>query len=516
MDARHTHGGVHLMDLNVHELRDLLQRQAVTPVDTIEACLARIAEREPSVCAFRHVAQELARAEAAAQAAALRRGGQVGPLAGVPIAVKDLEDVRGMPTTSGLQTSPAAPAVRDSVQVGRLRRAGAIVVGKTNTSADGFSAVTRNLLGPPSRNPWALDRSPGGSSGGSAAAVAARMVPWATSSDGGGSIRIPCSLTGCFGVKPTRGLIPFETPPGGVAPWLRHSVVGPTVRCVRDAAIYLDVTAGYDARDPDSAVSRQDGSTSRYEDAVAPAPGAAVPLRVGFAEGIVPGLASQPDVRGQIKSCMARVRGMLSDVYGDSGHRVECVDFGEDVSLPQFGRDWTYAVGAYRLARFRRAGLTAPEKADKIDRAITSAWPAVEDAFSLEAQAALFAKIADCNARLARVFERCDVLVAPSLGLEAYPANGPAALVALGEAAARNDSTDPFQVMMPLNYSGHPAAVIRAGFSDSGLPCAVQLIADRGREDRLLAVAALYERTYRCFSSWPSWPFRAVARSSKL
>jgi Asp-tRNA(Asn)/Glu-tRNA(Gln) amidotransferase A subunit family amidase len=190
-------------------------------------------------------------------------------------------------------------ATTDSIQVGRLRRAGAIVVGKTNTPADGHIAITKNLLGPPSCNPWALDRSPGGSSGGAAAAVAARMVPWATASDGGGSIRIPATLTGTFGHKvrntlcfplllhhfllrhlpegysrisnlnhyvsahlhsmyngwcwgwwvvdrqPTRGLIPIQTAEGGVQSWLRTTVMGPITRCTRDAAIYLDFTAGW-------------------------------------------------------------------------------------------------------------------------------------------------------------------------------------------------------------------------------------------------------------------------------
>lgn len=491
----------------------------ITPTDAIEACLARISERDPSVHAFLFVAHESARAEAHAQTVALQNGERLGSLAGIPIAVKDLEDVRGMPTTFGLKTSSSSPASHDSVQVARLRRAGAIVVGKTNTPADGFAAVTKNLLGPPSKNPWALDRSPGGSSGGSAAAVAGGMVPWATSSDGGGSIRIPASLTGCFGLKPTRGLIPQQIPVDGIAPWLRHAVVGPTTRCVRDAAIYLDTTVGYDSRDPDSAVNFNHGVGTQYEDAVLEAldakyPSGVLPSRIGFLDCLVSGLASQPDVTSQVKGCMLRVRQLIREAFGN---KIELVELEQgDISIPHFGKEWTDAVGAYRLARFTKAGLTQPEQAAQIDKGITAAWPRIRDAFTLEAQGNVFAKIAACNEQLARIFERCDILITSSLGMEAYPANGPPNFVALGETSPRIDETDPFQVMMPLNYSGHPGAVVRAGFSESGLPCAVQIIGERGREDQILSIAALYESKYGCFQAWPSWPFAEVASKSRL
>ena len=195
-----------LMDLSVWRLQQLVAQRLRSPTQIIQACIARIQEREPQVNAFLHLATTQALTEAAIQTARISAGQQLGPLAGIPLAVKDLEDVARMPTSHGLALPPET-ASSDSVQVQRLRAAGAIVVSKTNTPADGWTAITKNLLGPPSRNP-------GGSSGGSAAAVAAGMVPWATGSDDGGSIRIPATLCGVVGVKPTRGLIPLPAPLG--------------------------------------------------------------------------------------------------------------------------------------------------------------------------------------------------------------------------------------------------------------------------------------------------------------
>merc|ERR1719159_768423 len=167
-------GGRHLMDMYVWELRDLVQSGKVTPSAVVSACFERIQERDPPLRAFVHVAKDQAMAEAAQQTARLQRGEKLGPLAGIPIGVKDLENVKGMPTTMGhlLYGNPPPPAKDDSIQVARLRAAGAIVVGKTNTPAEGYKGVTKNLLGGSCRNPWCLSQSPGGSSGGTASAVA--------------------------------------------------------------------------------------------------------------------------------------------------------------------------------------------------------------------------------------------------------------------------------------------------------------------------------------------------------
>jgi len=273
----------------------------------------------------------------------------------------------------------------------------------------------------------------------------------------------------------------------------------------------MDATAGYDPRDPDSGIHL--GATLAYEASVMAAlayPGPS--LRVAFVEDLVQGLGVQPDVRAKQRECMGRVRTLLQELYGPDCSVLDLS--ANDLDLPRFGNEWTLAVGAQGLAGYERAGLTVQEKAAHMDRSITMNWPVIREHFSLQTLGEVFAKIAENNARLADIFERCDVLVTTSLSLEAYKASGPAAFVALGESRFRTDGTDPFPQMMPLNYSGHPAAVLRAGLSETGLPCGIQLIAERGRDALLLAIASLYERRFGCFEEWPAWPFRAVATTA--
>lgn len=324
---------------------------------------------------------------------------------------------------------------------------------------------------------------------------------------------------------------------------------GPTTRCVRDAAIYLDATAGYDGRDPDSIVhaaaswipssistatsSSNNNLIARFEAAVMNAigrnaaeqppsiPSASIaaaaaappsttptraPLRVLFMRQLIDGLAEQPDLGRRVDECFGNVKALLATLAA-SGVKVTSRSLtANEVGLPKFGQEWVTAVGAFRLARFGRAGYTTPAVASKIDNAITSAWPAIRADFSVESQGEMFAKVAECNHVLAtKVFNAADVLVTVSLGMEAYGAKGPAAFP--------DDPTapDPFQVMMPFNYSGHPSLILRAGLTDNGLPCGIQIVGDRGSEETLLAIAAMYEEQFGPFRTWPKYPFRAVA-----
>jgi aspartyl-tRNA(Asn)/glutamyl-tRNA(Gln) amidotransferase subunit A len=232
----------------VMELAAAVRRGEVSPSEVVWDALARIADLNGAVNAFVAVDPEGAGAQAVALEQRLAAGEAIGPLVGVPVGVKDLEDAAGFVTTCG---DPArrerAAATRDSVQVARLRAAGAIVVGKTNTPAYGFQAETDNLVFGATRNPWALKRTSGGSSGGSAAAVASGMVGLCTGSDGGGSIRIPSAVCGIPGFKPTHGVVPngdVDSPT-----WGPFSTRGPMARTFGEIAYALDVVAGYSARD---------------------------------------------------------------------------------------------------------------------------------------------------------------------------------------------------------------------------------------------------------------------------
>ncbi|MGZ6195455.1 MAG: amidase, partial [Candidatus Binataceae bacterium] len=233
------------------ELTALIRKREVKPSEAVAHALGRVEALNGKLNAFCATRAEQAIAEARAMDERIARREECGSLAGVPIGVKDLEEVAGMATTFGSKAFRDNLAAEDAIEVARLRAAGAIVIGKTNTPEFGHSAFTRNLLFGLTRNPWNLERTPGGSSGGSAAAVASGMVPIATASDAGGSIRLPAAYTGCVGLKPSHGRIPAG-PRMGMESFNGISSVGPIARTVADAALFLDVTCGYHAADPDA------------------------------------------------------------------------------------------------------------------------------------------------------------------------------------------------------------------------------------------------------------------------
>ncbi|MCZ6782095.1 MAG: amidase, partial [Proteobacteria bacterium] len=214
----------------VVELRDLMDRRELSPVELMEATLARIDATQESLNAFSALRDPDAVLGEAREAEARIGRGEARLLEGIPLGVKDLEDAQGLVTSYGSVPFKDNLATRDSIQVERLRAAGAIVVGKTNAPEFGYTAITKNLLFGVTRNPWDLERSPGGSSGGSSAAIAGGVIPLATASDGGGSVRIPASLTGCFGLKISYGRMPN----GPKKLWVMDdtAVDGPLTRCV--------------------------------------------------------------------------------------------------------------------------------------------------------------------------------------------------------------------------------------------------------------------------------------------
>src|SRR3990172_8402795 len=233
-----------------YELAAAIRSRELSPVDLMDASLRRIEEVNPVLNAFIAMRPEEALADARAMADRIAHGDDVGALAGLPFGVKELEDAEGFPSTHASVPFKDNMPERDSVQVERLKEAGAILLGKTNAPEFGYTAFTKNLLFGVTRNPWNPDRPPGGSSGGPSAAIASGMVPLATGSDGGGSVRIPACYTGCFGLKPSFGRIPMG--PFQMLGWVDASVFGPITRTVRDAAMYMDAVVGAHESDPNS------------------------------------------------------------------------------------------------------------------------------------------------------------------------------------------------------------------------------------------------------------------------
>ncbi len=461
-----------------HVLAAAVRRRELAPVELMAATLERIARVNPALNAFVALRADEALAEARALGERLARGEDPGPLAGVPFGVKDLEDLAGLPTTHGSVPFRGNLARVDSTQVARLRRAGAIPVGKTNTPEFGYTAFTKNRLFGVTRNPWNLARTPGGSSGGSSAAVAGGLVPLATASDGGGSVRIPASYTGAFGLKPTFGRIPRG--PFTFRDWIDTVSYGPIARDVADAALFLDVVAGPDALDPDSLPHPGYSYLARLEEV----PGG---LRIAYSATL--GYARvEPDVRREVEAAVERLGRVL-------GRPVEPLPD----RLTDAGLAWA-ALNAFQLhaelapvverhrSEWGRGFLAGVDLGGRLTAADVGRFQAER------------LRLID---EVAGVFARYDLLLTPTLPTAAFAAGGPLPETIAGEKLASPIHAVAFTY--PFNLTGHPAATLRAGFSDEGLPVGLQLVADRGRDDLLLQVARAYEREGPV-DDWPRQP----------
>ncbi|MEU9358413.1 amidase [Streptomyces sp. NPDC048301] len=450
------------------ELVALVKDGALSPRELTDHTLERIAAVDPALNSVVALDPERARAEADALGERLARGTEAGPLAGLPFLVKDLEDAAGYPTsrgTSGFRDAP--PAARDSVHVARLRAAGALIIGKTNTPPVGAAIHTANDAFGITRNPWNLDRSPGGSSGGAAAAVAAGLVALGTAGDGGGSTRIPAALCGLPGLKPSRGRIPQG--PSRMPNWPQNTCLSGMARTVRDTALHLDVAAGHHPCDPFS-LPAPTGSYLTALDTPLPA------LRIGVLTTL--GVATP---RPEMLAALERVAAMLRG----EGHAVR----EDDAVLPDADTyPRPFQLRQKLLAYNRFLGL-ADELAARRDDFEPWFARVLDDGSGLtpEEAAVHWAHRSRLDRWTADLFDRYDLLLLPTVPTTAWPAEGPDTLRAVRE------GTLPIAFTSVFNDTGHPAMSMPAGLAPDGLPCSVQLVAPHHREDRLLAAARLVE-----------------------
>ena len=457
-----------MIDFRQTPVRDLAGRvraRELSAREVTQAALDRIDAVDGRVGAFVAVDGDAALRDAAALDDRLARGDDVGALAGVPIGVKDLEDARGFRTTHGSLLHADAPiAERDSVLVDRLRSAGCIVVGKTNTPEFGSRPVTENLLFPPSRNPWNLDRSPGGSSGGSAAAVAAGMVPMATGSDGGGSIRIPSSLCGLTGLKPSLGRVPS----GGPNPpnWLDLSTRGVMARTLDDLVAGLDVAVGPDPTDlrslppPELAWGRSVGDAN-------------VPHRVGWS----PNLGYAQVDNEILAACRHAV-----DVLADLGAEVVEVD-GPFVADPVF--DWLAIAGSGTERTITHLRDTPDwERVDPDTRLYADLARARVGAVELvRAMDAMHAR----NLELVQLFHRVSVLLCPTVA-------GQTPVVGTGQGTVNGETTVAWaSLAYPFNLTRSPAGTVCAGFTGDGMPIGLQVVGPQHADVAVLRMLKVLE-----------------------
>ena len=437
-------------------LVDAFRTKQLSPVEALDASLAAI-ERS-KLNAFSFVNAVAARAAAAVADVSL-------PFGGVPMGVKELQRVKGWPFTEASLVFKDEKADVDGTEVERLRRAGAVLTGQTTASEHGFVNFTSTKLHGTTRNPWNLERTPGGSSGGSAAAVAGGLVPVASGGDGGGSIRIPAGYSGLLGLKATYGRFPR----GPLAEIAAQTVVlGCLARSVRDTARWLDVVNGYDSRDPHS-LPRVEGWEANL--GTREVSGLRVALDIGLGRMVV-----HPEVA-------AIVSDAAESLLKAAGLRQ--VDL--KIEFPDAGPIWGLANLPATFATFHKV---YPERASELTDELSMGL-AFFDLYRAEYAAQLESFRVRLNEAVADIFDQVDLVICATNPYEAFNAEGPIPHK-VGDVLVNPFDTGALTI--PGNITGLPAISIPVGLTGAGLPVGMQIYTRRHEEALLLDLAMIAER----------------------
>lgn len=441
---------------------EMVRAGEVSPTELVRMYLGRIERLDPQLNAFRKVFAERALLEAE-QAEARLKAGEERPLLGVPIAIKDETDLAGEIRTFGTDAF-SEPAKADSEVVRRLREAGAIIVGLTLLPELAICGFTESATYGVTRNPWNPQRTPAGSSGGSAAAVASGMVPIASAGDGGGSIRLPAASCGLFGLKPQRGRVSLAP---ALEYWNGLAVMGCLSRSVLDTALWLDVVSGGSA-EPGAPPPPE---RPFVESAQTP-PGK---LRIAWSN-LAPRAFAPPIVSDVVKKAVTD----MAELLGSLGHQVGHQD-------PNWG-----GIGNNITPRFLRgvsdtvAEVPHPERLERRTRGFGKLGSLLPDAAF---ERALKGREADAR-RVNAIFDSHDVLITPVMGGTALPVRRWEGRGALRTVLGMSRF---YPFCVPWNHLGNPAMSVPTGFADDGMPLAVQVIGRPGDEATLLSLAAQIE-----------------------
>lgn len=456
--------------LSAAELAALIRTRRLSPVELISATLARIERLQPVLNAFITIAADSAMADARKAEAAVMRGEDLPPLHGLPFSVKDLVPTQGLCTTWGSMIFRDHVPDHDAVVVARLKRAGAILVGKTTTPEFGQQPLTQSPLFGRTRNAWDAGHTSGGSSGGAAVSVAAGITALAVASDGGGSTRIPAACNGVVGFKQGLGVVPQEYAQDGFG---NISYLTPMTRTVMDTALMLDAMAGPEPADPLTVARPQPG----YAAGLATV-GDLKGLRIGWRMRL-----GNTKVAASVLDACGKAVATLGALGAETFEHTTPFENPEAV--------WFVNNGAYRMAQFghhlvKHRDIMCPTFVRQMDR--------VQSYSAAELYEAIFART-----RLYRQvqawFEACDVIAMPTLSRPALPIEqdffGP---IEIDGEKVPNLRAAWYPYTMPFNLTGNPAVSLPCGFDEHGLPLAIQLIGRCGEDLRLMQVAAAFER----------------------
>lgn len=456
-----------IVTLSAIELRHHISHGDLTPTDLVDACIDRIETFNPRINAVVTKNYDQARSEADAATRSVRSGDALQPLHGLPVLIKDLSDTKGLRTTYGSRCFAEHVPTEDSILVDRLRKAGAIVLGKTNTPEFGAGANTNNLVFGPTGNPYDPEKTSGGSSGGSAAALACDMVPIATGSDLGGSLRIPASFCGVVGMRPSPGLVPSKAHVSGFSQLWTD---GPMARNVDDLGLLLSVICAFDPRDPLSTPASQFdyNNFSRRKDWS--------DVRIGFSTDL--GVAA---IDSEIHAVFEDRKEMIGRNFRN---------------LHDLNIDLSDATGIFQVLRaqslYAAHGNLAREKPDLIGTNVRSNI--------LEAEALTLADVARADAshthlyrRFQALFDDVDFLICPATAVSPFPVEENHPLEINGRPL--NGYYAWYAVTWALSLTGCPIVTIPCGFDHNGMPFGIQIIGQRHSDVDLLRFSRFLEAT---------------------
>ena len=434
----------------------------LSPVEATRAALAAIDAGNAAVNAFVLVDHVEALAAAGRSEARWRDGRPLGPGDGVPTSIKDLLYTRGWPTLRGTNLiDERGPWTEDAPAVARLRETGAVLLGKTATPEFGWKGVTDSLRFGATGNPVDPGLTAGGSSGGSAVAVALGMGAWSVGTDGGGSLRIPAAFSGTVTIKPTYGLVPLWP----ASPFGTLSHAGPITRGVADAALMLDILTGFDARDWSAMPTPTTSFTDGLEDGVRG-------LRIAFSPDLGY-VGNDPEVDAAVRAAAA--------VLDDAGARLEEADPGFDDPVDAFEALWS--AGAARVVRSYGSGAI-----DRVDPGLRRAVERGDDVRTADYVDAA-ARRADLGALMGRFHETYDLLITPTLPITAFAKGRD-----VPEGWSSPDWTSWTPYTYPFNLTQQPAASVPCGLTRTGLPIGLQIVGPRHADALVLRAARAYER----------------------
>ncbi len=451
-----------ISELNAGELLRLYRRRELSPVEVTQDALDRIARFESSINAFVLVDAERALEAARASEARWTKGEPKGLVDGVPVTIKDIVDIKGLPTRKGSLVTDATPARQDAPAVARFHEQGAVILGKTTTPEYGWIGVCHSPLTGITRNPWNLQRTTGGSSGGAAAAALLNLGVMHLGTDGAGSIRIPSAFCGTFGIKPSYGRVPAY--PASAFTVVAHQ--GPLTRTVSDAALMLSVIGQPDARD-----------TTAWN---TPAPD----FRIGLEDGVRNLRIAWSPRLGYVKKLYPEVEAAArkaAQVFADLGAHVEEIDPGFAEPIDILKNIW-YAVAATLV------DAVPPAEREKMDEGLRRMADEGRRT-SLTAYLAAHTQRTELAQTMLRFHERYDLLLTPQMPVTAIEAGR----VAPADGRFGDDWINWSPYTYPFNLTQQPAASVPCGFASDGLPVALQIVGPPRCDEMVLRAARAYE-----------------------